>query len=594
MKTQSPMGQLFRYVANMKGLFAYAVFSSISNKVLDLMPPILVGWVIATVSGDAPNWIRALTGTSNAWDIAIFLAILGILVFGFESLTQWMMSMGFMSLSQHAQHRLRLATYNQMQSREMAFFERHRLGETLAMLNDDVNQLERFLNDGLNQIIQVCTLCVFAGIVLFTSSWQLALIGLSPLPFILVGAWWFKRQISPRYKKVRESVGAMANRIENNISGIMVIKSFGTEKFESHRLEKASEEYRDTNIHAIQLSALFVPLIRMFVALGFAGVLLVGSYWVLSGDLYGMTVAKLVVFSMMIQRVLWPMTRLGEVFDEYERAKASARRIFGLLHTESDIRDPKKPESVAGNVGLVEFDHVAFDYDENQRVVKDMNFTIQPGETIGVVGQTGAGKSTIIKLLLRLYDVSGGAVRVNGHDVRQLRLKDLRRQIALVSQDVYLFHGTIFENIAYGSPGATKSQVIEAAKMAQLHDFITSLNAGYESIVGERGIKLSGGQRQRLSIARAVLKGSPILVLDEATSAVDTETERLIQESIRVISKDKTAIIIAHRLSTIRDADRILVLQDGAVVEEGHHDELVALGGTYAELWRVQSGGVAH
>lgn len=590
MSQKSPMRQLFSYVSNMKGMFTYAVLSSIANKILDLMPPLLVGWVIATVSGHAPGWIRSLIHTNDPWHIAIFLAFLGILIFGLESLTQWMMSMGFMSMSQHAQHRLRLATYNQMQAREMAFFERHRLGETLAMLNDDVNQLERFLNDGFNQILQFVVLCLFAGFVLFTSSWQLALIGLAPLPFIIWGAWLFRRAISPRYTKVRESVGEVASRLENNLSGIMVIKSFSTEDFESARLNTVSEKYRDTNIHAIKLSALFVPLIRMLVAIGFAGVLLVGSYWVLSGNLYGMTVAKLVVFSMMIQRVLWPMVRLGEVFDEYERANASARRIFGMLHTQSDIRDPQNPQSAEQNKGLVEFEHVAFNYDENQSVVKDMHFTIQPGETIGVVGQTGAGKSTLIKLLLRLYEVSNGVVRVNGQDIRNLRLKDLRDQIALVSQDVYLFHGTVAENIAYGSPEASKEQVVAAAKRAQLHDFIDGLKDGYDSMVGERGIKLSGGQRQRLSIARAVLKDAPILVLDEATSSVDTETERLIQESIRVISKGKTAIIIAHRLSTIRDADRSMVLQGGQVVEQGSHDELVAKNGIYADLWRVQSG----
>jgi ATP-binding cassette subfamily B protein len=302
------------------------------------------------------------------------------------------------------------------------------------------------------------------------------------------------------------------------------------------------------------------------------------------------TVGQLVLFAMMTERLLWPLTRLGTTVDDYERAKASARRIFGLLDTLAAIRDPERPMPLGHARGDVVFDHVVFTYQRGEPVLSGVSFRVAPGETLGIAGPTGAGKSTVVKLLLRLYDVTGGAVRIDGHDVRELAQRDLRSNIALVSQDVYLFHGTIYENIAYSTGSAGPEVVERAARLAQLHDFVAALPDGYATIVGERGIKLSGGQRQRLSIARAIVKDAPILVLDEATSSVDTETERAIQQSLKTLTAGRTALIIAHRLSTIRHADRILVLRDGKVAEEGHHDDLLARGGTYADLWHIQSG----
>ncbi|HEY9422170.1 MAG TPA: ABC transporter ATP-binding protein, partial [Thermoanaerobaculia bacterium] len=300
----------------------------------------------------------------------------------------------------------------------------------------------------------------------------------------------------------------------------------------------------------------------------------------------------LVLFAMMTERLLWPLTRLGTTVDDYERAKASARRAFGLLDTELAIQERADPQRLPRARGEVVFDRVEFRYARgraDEPVLRGVGFRVAPGETLGIAGPTGAGKSTIIKLLLRFYDVTGGAVRLDGHDVRDLALADLRRNIALVSQDVYLFHGTIRENIAYSSD-VPLEEVERAARLAQLHDFVASLPQGYETLVGERGVKLSGGQRQRLSLARAIVKDAPILILDEATSSVDTETERAIQQNLRSLTAGRTALIIAHRLSTIRNADRILVLRDGQVAEEGHHDDLIARGGTYADLWHVQAG----
>jgi ATP-binding cassette subfamily B protein len=586
-----PMVRLFAYLAPYRGRLALATGASVANKILDLMPPLLVGWVIDSLRGKPPVWIASLAGTRDPWKMAMVLSGLAVVIFFFESFFQWCYQAGFMTLAQRVQHDLRMDVYNHIQSREIAFFEEHRLGEILAMLNDDVNQLERFLNTGFNELVQLAVLFGFAFAVMFPLSWQLSLVAVAPIPVILWGSLVYQRRVEPRYRKVREGVGGLASRLENNISGIHVIKSFTAEEFETERVRQVSAEYQRANFDAIRLSAVYTPLIRMAIVVGFAGVLLIGSYWILNGT-GNITVGELVLFAMMTERLLWPLTRLGTTVDDYERAKASARRAFGLLDTAPVIQDPALPEPLGRARGEVVFDRVEFRYSRgpaDQSVLKGVSFRVAPGETLGLAGATGAGKSTLIKLLLRFYDATGGAVRVDGHDVRAVTLEDLRRNIALVSQDVYLFHGTIRENIAYSS-GASPAEVARAARLAQLHDFVISLPQGYETLVGERGVKLSGGQRQRLSIARAIVKDAPILILDEATSSVDTETERAIQQNLGTLIAGRTALIIAHRLSTLRNADRILVLREGVVAEEGHHDDLVARGGIYADLWSVQSG----
>ncbi|HEV2855477.1 MAG TPA: ABC transporter ATP-binding protein [Thermoanaerobaculia bacterium] len=593
-EARRPMARLFGYLRSYRGRLGSATSASVLNKILDLMPPLLVGWVIDSLRGKPPGWIASLAGTRDPWSMALVLSGLSVVIFFFESLFQWMYQAGFMTLAQRVQHDLRMDVYNRIQEREIAFFEEHRLGEILAMLNDDVNQLERFLNTGFNELVQLAVLFIFAFAVMFPISWQLSLVAVAPIPIILWGSLLYQRRIQPRYRRVREGVGGLASRLENNLAGIHVIKSFTAEAFETERVRRVSEEYQRANFDAIRLSALYVPLIRMAIVMGFAGVLLIGSYWILNGSGI-ITVGELVLFSMMTERLLWPLTRLGTTVDDFERARASARRAFGLLDTEPAIQDPERPErfdSPGGRArGDVVFNRVEFRYarGRDEPVLRELSFRVAPGETIGIAGPTGAGKSTLIKLLLRLYDVTGGAVRLDGHDVRNVTLADLRRNIALVSQDVYLFHGTVRENIAYSSD-APLEEVVRAAKLAQLHDFVAGLPQSYDTLVGERGVKLSGGQRQRLSIARAIVKDAPLLILDEATSSVDTETERAIQENLKTLTAGRTALIIAHRLSTIRHADRILVLRDGEVAEEGTHDELVARGGIYADLWHVQAG----
>jgi len=589
MTSSTIINRLFDYMAPFRTKLIWSALCSVLNKILDLMPPLLVAWVIDTVSGHAPAWIVAVTGRTEPWALAVCLTVLSVIIFTLESVFQWAYQYGFMTLSQQVQHCLRLDTYRAMQNREMAFFENHRLGDTLAVLNDDTNQLERFLNNGMTQLIHLGVVMLFALVVMFDTSWQLATISLIPIPIIIWGSVLYQRKISPRYQKVREAVGAMASRIENNISGMLVIKSFTAEEYEFDRVKDSSFEYQRNNINAIKLNALYVPLIRNAISVGFAGVLLLGSYWILKGETF-LTAGELVLFSMLIQRMLWPLTTLGTVLDDFERSKASMRRIFGLLDQKALISDPVSPKVIAHPTGNIVMNQVSFEYPIGGKVLDGLSLDIRHGHTVGLAGMTGSGKSTLVKLLFRYYDPQAGQIMIDGVDIKEMTQHHLRRMISLVSQDVYLFYGTIFDNIAYGIEGATLEDVKRAAREAALDDFVMALPDNYLTLVGERGIKLSGGQRQRLSIARAILKNAPIMVFDEATSSVDTETERVIQENLDRITKGKTAIIIAHRLSTIRNADEIVVLDHGKIAERGSHDQLLQTGGIYKELWTIQTG----
>ena len=584
------MHQLFSYMAPFYGKLYVCIANSTANKILDLMPPLLVAWVIDSVAGNAPVWIKAFIGSEDPWHLALFLSLLSVLIFGFESLFQWAYQYGFQSLAQQVQHALRVDTYKQLQQRETEFFENHRLGNTMAIINDDVNQLERFLNTAFNEIMQLIVLVIFSAYVMVTTSLPLALFSLLPIPFIVFGSLYYQKKISPKYAHIRDKVGRLNSRLENNISGIAVIKSFTAEQFELERVKEESHAYLKANLAAIRLNTLYVPIIRMGIAFGFAGVLLLGAYWILDGSDF-LSIGQLVLFSMMIQRLLWPLTRLGAIIDDYERAKASSKRVFDLLHTESSIKNVPNPVHIQRFNGDIRCEALGFSYQgQLEPIFKDLTFHIKAGETVGIAGKTGSGKTSLVKLLMRLYDANSGNLFYDDVPIKQLCLNDLRRNIALVSQDIYLFHGTILENIAYGIDSVEKEAVIHAAKLAELHEFIMASPNGYDSIVGEKGIKLSGGQRQRLSIARAILKDAPIMIFDEATSSVDTETERAIQVNIQRLTQGKTALVIAHRLSTIRHADRIIVLDKGHISETGSHDDLIKQGGLYHELWSIQLG----
>jgi len=520
------------------------------------------------------------------WQLAI-ITILSAIVWGLESIFEYAYDYLWRNLAQNIQHDLRLEAYSHLQELELAYFEERSTGGLISILNDDINQLERFLDGGANDVIQVITTVVIIGAAFFAASPTVAVLSMLPIPFIVWGSIAFQNRLAPLYADVREKVSFLNGQLSNNLSGITTIKSFTSEDYETQRIANQSEAYRQSNRRAIVLSAAFIPLIRIIIFLGFIATLFLGGLEVVAGRLSVGTYSVLVFLT---QRLLWPLTRLGDTLDQYQRAMASTNRAMDLLDTPIAIRTGDIRLPISSIKGALEFKNVTFSYNQRRPILQYFSLTLMAGKTTAIVGPTGSGKSTLVKLILRLYEVQYGYITLDGIELTQLNLKDLRRAIGLVSQDIFLFHGTVAENIAYGSFDATNSDIIDAAKIAEAHEFIVQLPDGYETIVGERGQKLSGGQRQRIAIARAVLKNPPILILDEATSAVDNETEAAIQRSLERITKNRTTIAIAHRLSTVRNADCIFVMDEGLVVESGQHEQLIENDGVYASLWRVQSG----
>jgi ATP-binding cassette, subfamily B, bacterial len=584
-KATAPLFRLLKYGRRYRSQIWQATGCSIVNTLMDLAPPALMGAAIDVLLKQQNSFLSQF-GIQNVIHQFFLLAFITVLIWGLESLSNYGYDLLWRNLAQDVQHDLRLDAYTHLQELEAAYFEEQTTGSLIAILSDDINQLEHFLNTIANNIIQIVSaiaiLMIGAFLVLPV---EIALASMLPMPFILFGSLRYQRLLEPRYARVREQVGDLNTRLENNISGITTIKSFTAEAYERDRLKAESNAYRHNNSRAIRLSAGFIPLIRILVLIGFTTLLVLGGIAAFSGRL---SIASYSIALILIQQLLWSLVDLGEIFDSYQRAMASARRILDLLDTPVQIQTGKIALSKVQ--GEVNFENVTFAYLGRRPVFTNLSLLIPAGKTTAIVGSTGSGKSTLVKLLLRFYEVNAGRIAIDNLDIRDLNLQDLRRNIGLVSQDVFLFHGTVAENIAYGSFDATEKDIIMAAKVAEAHEFIERLPEGYQTIVGERGQKLSGGQRQRLAIARAVIKNPPILILDEATSAVDNETEAAIQQSLARITQNRTTIAIAHRLSTIRHADCIYVMEHGQFVESGTHEQLLRQQGAYAKLWQVQSG----
>ena len=578
--------RLWRYAQPHRSKVILATTYSTLGKVMDVVPEILIGAVIDVIVRGQGSFFAVQFGITDRWQQLLLLTIANAFCWIFESLFGYLSALTWRNLSQTIEHELRTDLYKHVQNLEVAWFEDTTSGGLLSILNDDINQLERFLDGGASSIIVVFWNIIFVGAVFFASSPLLTLFAFIPIPIIIFGSIRYQHSLKPRYAKVREAVAELSSTINTNLGGIMTIKAFTAETREATRIEKVSNDYRIANQDAIRYSAAFVPLIRMVILSGFTCTLLIGGWLVLNNK---MQVGIYSVLVFMTQRLLWPLTGLGETLDQYQRAMASVKRIFDLRGVEPTM--PEGVQAIAKPVkGNVRLENVSFGYGDGADILQRITMTIPAGETHAIVGATGAGKSTVIRLLLRFYDARSGRVSIDDQDVKTLAYTSLRDCMGYVSQDVFLFHGTVRENIAYGRPEATQDEIEAAAQSAEAHEFILDLPQGYDTIVGERGQKLSGGQRQRLSLARAILRDPAILVLDEATSAVDNETEAAIQRSLTNVTKGRTSIVIAHRLSTVRDADRIWVLEAGHITESGNHEQLLSNNGLYAALWRVQTG----
>ncbi|GAA5786933.1 ABC transporter ATP-binding protein [Chitiniphilus shinanonensis] len=583
-----PLKKLFDHARTYRRDAWLATLYSSLNKLFDVLPEVLIGVAVDVVVSRQDSFLARL-GVVDVSSQLAWLGVLTVLIWAGESLFQYLYSVAWRDLAQNLQHRLRLEAYAHVQRLELSWFENRSSGNLLSVMNDDINQMERFLNTGANAIIQIVMSSLLIAAVFFALAPKLALISLLPVPLILWGTFWFQRRLAPRYAEVREAAGRINGRLNNNLYGIATIKSYAAEDFEAAHVAAASTEYVRTNAAAIRLSSAITPVIRMAILAGFVVTLVYGGWMALHGEI---AVGSYSVLVYLTQRLLWPFTGLAEIADLYQRSMASIERVLNLIQTPIGI--PYAGAALARDAvaGEVVFRNVDFSYDGQRPTLSAIDLTLPAGRTIGFVGSTGSGKSTLIKLLLRFYVPGAGRVEIDGRDIGGLDLQDLRRAIGYVPQEPFLTDGSVAENIAYGMPHATPAQIEAAARAAEAHDFIAALPRGYATPVGERGQKLSGGQRQRIALARAILKDPPILILDEATSAVDNETEAAIQRSLARVAQGRTTLVIAHRLSTVRHADAIHVLEHGQVVESGTHDQLLAHGGAYAGLWRLQTGEV--
>ena len=581
---QNNLRDLYKYAQQNQTKVKRGILYSILNKLFDLAPPVLIGVAIDIVVEGSDSLIGSF-GFEDRRQQLIILAFITFIIWGLESIFDYIAAVTWRNIAQDLQHSLRSETFEKTLDLDLSFFENKSSGRLMAILNDDVNQMEQFLNEAANRLIQTATTVIVIGGTFIYISPLVAVFAFIPIPVIIFGSYKFTQRIAERYSKIRNNVESLNAHLSNSITGVLTVKSFNRKDREYKRIDEASKEVKTANYEAIKLSAAFIPIIRIAILFGFTATLLIGGFLALDGQI------KVAMYSVMLfitQRLLWPLTELGMIFDVYQKAMASFRRIINLKETKPLIND--------GNTFMEElkesirFENLNFEYVSDFPVLKDVNIEIVKGKTTAIVGSTGSGKSTLIKLILRFYEKNSGKIFFDNNEIESLVIDSLRSKIGLVSQDVFLFEGTVFENIAYGNIDASTEDVWNAARLSESDKFISELPNQENTIVGERGQKLSGGQRQRISIARAILKNPEILILDEATSAVDNETEAAIQESLETLKEGRTVIAIAHRLSTIRNADLIYVLESGEIVEQGAHDELLNNQGVYAKLWDVQTG----
>lgn len=578
----SPLYRLFSYSKNYRVIAIKASLYSILNKFFDVMPEILIGVAIDVVVRQDTSLLSTF-GVKSPIAQMIILSGLTLIIWICESIFEYLYGVNWQNLAQMVQHDLRIDAYRHLQSLDMEWFDERHSGQLVSILNDDINQLERFLNVGANSILQVASAVVFIGAVFFYIAPDIACVAILPIPVIVWGASRYKKLAEPLYGRVREKAAIIGARLTSNISGIATIKAFAAEDQEAHTVSGLSMDYVTSNKSAIRLNSAFTPIIRMAVLSGFVATLLLSGMKAIRGEL---PVGSFGILVFLTQRLLWPFTSLGQTVDLYQRAMASCERVLDLLKVPVSIElgdESLDRKSVKGHLA---FRNVQFSYKDRDQLFRNLSFDIPAGKTVALVGTTGSGKSSVAKLLLRFMEPSAGGIFLDGRDISRIKVQELRQVIGFVSQDVFLFSDTIAANIAYGQPQGTLDEIKRAAKLAAASEFIEALPDGYETLVGERGQRLSGGQKQRIGLARALMRNPPILVLDEATSAVDNETERLIQRSLEEIRHGRMVLVIAHRLSTIRNADLILVMNQGRIIEMGTYDELINRGEVFAELSR--------
>jgi ATP-binding cassette subfamily B protein len=534
------------------------------------------GWlnhlILSTVGSDK------LTILKFAAAAALAIAVIG----GLCSYTEKYLTT---SVGQWVMHDLRRTLYSHIQRLSLAYHDQKRTGDLISRVTSDIDAIQNFVVSGLlGALINTLTLVGMVG-VMFYLNWRFTLIALSVAPVLFAVVYTYTRRIKKASREVRKKEGEIVSVIQEVLSSIRVVKAFAREDYEQHRLEEESLEGVEIALRARSLKAKLSPLVEIIVAVGTCLVLWFGGRMVLNGSL---SPGSLVVFILYLGKMYKPMQELSKMTDAYSKAAVGYERIREVLETEGEVRDLPNARVAPNLKGQIEFEKVSFNYQENCAVLRNVSFKIEKGQVAAFVGPTGAGKTTIISLIPRFYDPISGVVKIDGYDVRRFTQKSFRQQISFVLQETLLFHGPIWNNIAYGKPEASRSEILHAAELANAHEFIEKMPQGYSTIIGERGVTLSGGQRQRIAIARAIIRDTPILILDEPTSGLDAGSEKLVFEALDRLLEGKTSIVIAHRLSTIRRADIIFVVKDGTITESGKHEELLKSGGLYSELYELQ------
>jgi ATP-binding cassette subfamily B protein/subfamily B ATP-binding cassette protein MsbA len=480
---------------------------------------------------------------------------------------------------------MRVLVYDHLQKLSLRFYHDKQTGQLMSRTINDTATFELLIAHAVPDLVTNILIIVGVTFILFSMNGTLALLTLIPIPFLVVSGWIFTKKILPNFREAQSTLADLNATLQDNISGMKEIQVFNQQPREKNKIHKKAHSYASAILHALKLSAVFHPTVEAVSSLGTIIVVGFGGWLALNNRL---GVSEIVGFLLYLNLFYQPISTLARVMEDLQQAVAGSERVFEVLDTDPDIQDGKDAVELKSSKGEVTFDKVSFHYLKASPVLKDVSFTAKPGEMIALVGPTGVGKTTIISLMARFYDPVSGRILLDGQDLKKISLASIRNQISIVLQDIFLFNGSIADNIAYGSKSASMEDIVTAAKIARAHDFISDLPEGYNTVIGERGVKLSGGQKQRLSIARAVLRDTPILILDEATAAVDVETEAKIQQAIQELAGSRTIFVIAHRLSTVKRADNILVLKEGNIVESGTHEELLKAEGLYKQLCDVQ------
>lgn len=581
--------QLLRpYTGPMVVILAAMLVQTVAN----LAAPWPLKIVLDNVVGShkAPEWLHALRFLDLGGDKLELAAVAGLLVLGIAVLNAaagYAESYYTESVSQWVAHDLRMRVYEHLQRLSLGFYDTHQVGAILSTLTSDVKTIQNFASSGtLGILVDLMTIVGMLG-VMFWLEWDFALIAIAATPFLLLFVARFNRAVKKATHEVRKHQAEIVSVVQEGLESIRVVKAYGRQDREEENLSAVSHATVDAALKARRIKAVLSPVVAIVAAVCTGLVLWRGTALVLADV---MTIGALTVFLTYLGKFFKPVQDLAKMGSTIAQTAVAIERVQALLQTDTVI--PERPDARdPGTIkGAIELEHVAFAYDPKAPVLKDVHTKVAPGQFVGIVGPTGGGKSTIASLIPRFYDPTGGRVLVDGADLRELKLPGLRSQIGFVLQDTVLFRGTVRDNIAYGRPTATEAEIAEAARLANADEFIAKMPDGYDTMVGERGLTLSGGQRQRIGIARAIIRNAPILILDEPTAALDTESEKTVMEALERLMKGRTVLTIAHRLSTIRDAHKIIVLKDGVVAEEGTHDELVAKNGVYAELHRIQVG----